>query len=509
MIIALLLYWYSFIYMAKNAKLILFGILIIALFLRTFKLTSIPPALNQDEAVNGYDAFTLGINLKDHHGNFLPPMLESFGDWASPLITYVTVPFVKIFGLSLFSIRLVVVLLNTASVYLMFLILNFLFKKPNIALLGAFLFSISPWHITSSRWAIPPNIVVFFLLLFLYLFFKALTIDKKKKTIWPFVVSGFTAGLLTYSYPTMKLFVPIFVFALSLIYLLRKKIIIPFVFLVSFAILVSPIYVLTLSDSKYNARFNDVSGLNDKKAIISRYFDYFSPNFQFQKGDPDTMHQVPTIANSYLFLSFFFYFGIIICLLGQFKIIKINDIDPQTYTFLLVWLLLFPLAASITKDRNILLRVIHGLPLVVIFSSLTFTYLCQYIKKPYLSFFIASIVLLSLFGFGKYLKFYFTQYPDLVFKHFQYGTDQYSKFLLRNEDKFEKVIIDKNINQPYIYYLFYSRLKNPALISSKYVFGHIDSGIIQDLPVIYTVKYKNTPRFQIYVKDSTWYVQQL
>jgi len=495
--------------MAKITKLILFCILIISLFSRIYKLTSVPPALNQDEAVNGYDAYTLGISLKDHHGNFLPPMLESFGDWASPLITYVTVPFVKIFGLSLFSIRLVVVLLNIASVYLLFLLLNHLFKKPDIALLGTFLFSISPWHITSSRWAIPPNIVVFFLFLFLYTFFKALAIVNKKNSLWPFIISGLFAGLLTYSYPTMKLFVPIFVFALALIYLLRKKIIIPFVFLFSFAVLISPIYILTLTDSKYNARFNDVSGLGDKKATVSRYFDYFSPNFQFQKGDPDTMHQVPTIANSYLFLSFFFYLGILICLLGQFKIIKIKDIEPQTYTFLLAWLFLFPIAASITKDRNMLLRVIHGLPLVVIFSSLTFAYLWQFFKKQHTFIFITIIALFGLIGFGKYLKFYFTKYPDLVFKHFQYGTDQYSKFLLRNEDKFDKVIIDKNINQPYIYYLFYSRLKNPALISPKYVFGHIDSGIIQDLPTILNVNYKDIPRFRIYVNDSIWYVQQL
>jgi len=156
-----------------------------------------------------------------------------------------------------------------------------------------------------------------------------------------------------------------------------------------------------------------------------------------------------------------------------------------------------------------LLRVIHGLPLVVIFSSLTFAYLWQFFKKQHTFIFITIIALFCLIGFGKYLKFYFTKYPDLVFKHFQYGTDQYSKFLLRNEDKFDKVIIDKNINQPYIYYLFYSRLKNPALISPKYVFGHIDSGIIQDLPTILNVNYKDIPRFRIYVNDSIWYVQQL
>ena len=83
----------------------------------------------------------------------------------------------------------------------------------------------------------------------------------------------------------------------------------------------SPIYVLTLSDPKYNARFVGVTGLTTKNEIISRYVDYFLPNFQFLTGDTDYMHQVPGTGNSYLFLSVFFYLGILICLLCQFKVI--------------------------------------------------------------------------------------------------------------------------------------------------------------------------------------------
>jgi hypothetical protein len=500
--------------MAKNAKLILFGILIIALFSRTFKLTSIPPSLNQDEAVNGYDAFTLGINLKDHHGNFLPPMLESFGDWASPLITYLTIPFVKIFDLSLFSVRIPVALLGTASVYLMFLFLHHIFKKTNIALLGAFLLAISPWHISQSRWAIPPGIVPFFLLLTLCTFFWALNKQKKDASIWQYIIPGTIGGLLTYSYPTMKLFAPIFILILALIYL-KNKFASLLILLTAFAVLVSPIYILTISDPKYNARFAGVSGLNDKKEVITRYFDYFLPHFQFQTGDPDFMHQVPGIGNSYLFLSVFFYLGIIICLLGQFKIIVIKDIDHKTYSLLLAWLFLFPLAASLTRDRNMLLRVIHGLPLVVIFSALAFVFLFKYFKKMSSLIFILIILLFGIFSFTKFMKFYFTKYPDLVFRQYQYGIDQYSKFLLKNEAKFDKVIIDSNINQPYIYYLFYSSFnpsklnyKDPRLSNPKYVFDTVSQGVVENLPSIFRVEYKDNLRFIVYTKDSTWYVKQ-
>jgi hypothetical protein len=278
---------------------------------------------------------------------------------------------------------------------------------------------------------------------------------------------------------------------------------------------VSPIYILTISDSKYNARFVGVSGLNDKNEIVTRYFDYFLPYFHFQTGDKELMHQVPGTGNSYPFLSVFFYLGILICILGQFRVVKIKWVDPKTYSLLLAWLLLFPVAASLTRDRNMVLRVVHGLPLVVIFSTLILAYLWQYLKKTYILISITVIFLLGILSFGKFMKFYFTQYPDLVFKQFQYGIDQYSNFLIKNEARFDKVIIDSSINQPYIYYLFFSSLdpkkinyQNPRLSSPKYVFDTVSEGMIDKLPVIYTVEYKDTPRFVIYTKDSIWYVKQ-
>src|SRR5574340_1073874 len=95
-------------------------IIIFAFYLRTVSLSNNPVSLNQDEAVNGYDAYSLGQTLRDYHGHFLPSALESFGDWVSPALTYLTVPFVKLFGLSVYSIRLATATAGTLLVPIMY-----------------------------------------------------------------------------------------------------------------------------------------------------------------------------------------------------------------------------------------------------------------------------------------------------------------------------------------------------------------------------------------------------
>src|SRR6476661_3890481 len=93
-------------FIRQNYVSILLGLIVLlAFFLRIYDITGNPSGLNQDEAVNGVDAFSLSQTLRDHHGNFLPVLLESFEDWASSLLTYLTVPFVWVLGLSEFSVR--------------------------------------------------------------------------------------------------------------------------------------------------------------------------------------------------------------------------------------------------------------------------------------------------------------------------------------------------------------------------------------------------------------------
>jgi 4-amino-4-deoxy-L-arabinose transferase-like glycosyltransferase len=498
--------------------LILIGIILLALALRTINLTTNPPALNQDEAVNGYDAFALGINLRDHRGNFLPIMLQSFDDWVSPVLTYVTVPFVKIFGLSILTVRMVVALFGVGSIYLFYVLLRQLSINKELSLLGTFLLAISPWHITLSRWAIPPSIVSFFLFLFLCTFLWVVKKEKKGVTCWYYVIPGIIGAILTSTYPTQKMFVPLFVFALGIIYL-RKNLKALFVFWISFGLLVSPIYILTLINPIYNARFSGVSvfsnSVNPIKDIVGRYIEYFLPYFHFGFGDTDVMHQVPEVGNSYGFLSAFFYLGIIVGVLGLFKQLSIKKMDIKVYQLLLTWLLLFPLAASLTNAHNMVLRTMHGLPLVIMFFIIFWNYHWVFFKKKFKVIFLSIILLLGVFNLYNFSKVYFKWYPRMSFLQFQYGIQEYSTYLKQNEERFKKVVIDEKINQPYIYYLFFSKFdpnklnySNPRISFPKYTFGPIPDNL--STTPIYTVFFENVKMFDIYAEDDyIWYVKKV
>src|SRR3989338_88548 len=89
--------------MSKN---ILISDLILAAALRLFGLTRYPAGLNADEAALGYNAYSLLLTGKDEHGHSWPVNLESFGDFKPAGYAYLLIPFIKIFGLTEFAVRL-------------------------------------------------------------------------------------------------------------------------------------------------------------------------------------------------------------------------------------------------------------------------------------------------------------------------------------------------------------------------------------------------------------------
>ena len=77
-----------------------------ALALRFYKFGEIPVGFNRDEASIGYTAYSLLKTGKDEYGKSFPLSFKSFGDWKLPLYPYLVTPFIKIFGLSEFAVRL-------------------------------------------------------------------------------------------------------------------------------------------------------------------------------------------------------------------------------------------------------------------------------------------------------------------------------------------------------------------------------------------------------------------
>jgi 4-amino-4-deoxy-L-arabinose transferase-like glycosyltransferase len=490
--------------------------LLIAAFFRLFRLSENPVALNQDEAINGYDALSLGSTLRDHHGNFLPPMLESFGDWSSPLITYITIPFVKVLGLNEFSIRLPIALLGVGSTALIYVLIKQLFKRRDLALLGSFILATSPWDITLSRWAIPPSIVVFFLMLFLVTFLWAFK-EGKKTPYWQAALVGLTAGIAVYSYPTQKMFLPLFVAAIGLVYLKGnfKKLVVSGAV---FAIIIAPIFYLTLTQpEKYNARYDSVSiestGENVPLGIVVRYFEYITPYFAFGGGDPDTMHQVPGYSNFNGVFTVFFYLGlaVLINILVQKK--KLMMLDQKHAYILLAWLVLFPIAASVTKDHFMLLRVVHVFPLFILLILMGYSLVAPALPRRLL---FANLFVVGLFGTGVYFGDYVTRYREESKASYNYGVKELMGYLQANESQFDTVTMD---HLP-IYYLYYSKYDPKAFqellksqkeedrfkVIGKYNFRKVDSEVFQTAPVVYEVKDEKNIWYKIYEPVARSYV---
>src|SRR5512143_1821926 len=91
--------------------------ILVGSILRFAQLKQIPPGIEQDEAVNGYDAYSLFLTGRDHHGHPFPfAGLESFGDWVSPLLTFITTPAVGLFGLRVEVVRGVAAALGVLAI---------------------------------------------------------------------------------------------------------------------------------------------------------------------------------------------------------------------------------------------------------------------------------------------------------------------------------------------------------------------------------------------------------
>lgn len=192
-------------------------ILIAAFAVRIIGITAIPAGINQDEAMGAVDAWALSMYGTDRYGTFLP---VHFTAWRysqmSVLLAYFMIPFIKIFGFSLFAIRLPMVLASTMGIALIYLISKkFFTEKTSLAIMA--LAAINPWHFMQSRWALDCNLFPHVFLLAFYLLLLGL---EKKRYLY---LSMICFGLTFYCYGVAVYSVPAFLFVYAAWCLWKKQ----------------------------------------------------------------------------------------------------------------------------------------------------------------------------------------------------------------------------------------------------------------------------------------------
>ena len=310
-------------------------ILLIAVFLRLYKLGSIPPHLTSDEASLGYNAYSILKTGKDEFGELLPIIFKSFGDYKPGLYVYMTIPFVTILGLTEFATRLPSAMTGVLAVWLIYkIVLEFITKenggqqlniKQLLPKISAFILAISPWHIHFSRGAWEANLSLTLTLAGIYFFLKA--IEKPKLLIFSSLF--FSSTLLTYQGAKLSTSIVIFILVATFWKEIRKWLnsarrdlvasiilgliislpIIASIFqgktgrLEVFSIFSYPRNTDQLATflSQGKERVGDVSyylfhseRLNFARAIAGRWFNHFSGRFLFFEGDyQNPRHSAP------------------------------------------------------------------------------------------------------------------------------------------------------------------------------------------------------------------------
>lgn len=159
-------------YISNSDKLLRILIIIfflIAVLLRALFLDRVPGngALNQDEALAGYEAWSLLNYGMDSEGYTNPIYFVAWGSGMNVLESYLMIPFIKWLGLTNLAIRLPSSIMGCVTVVVFYVIARKDKRYsdgvfPLVCLVGI---AIIPWGIMASRWALESNLFPVFLLI--------------------------------------------------------------------------------------------------------------------------------------------------------------------------------------------------------------------------------------------------------------------------------------------------------------------------------------------------------
>ncbi|MFP4466604.1 MAG: glycosyltransferase family 39 protein [Candidatus Goldiibacteriota bacterium] len=185
-----------------------------AVFFRVYMITEVPSGCYRDEGQNANEAINI-MEGRVIEGTALPVYIERFTQNAAMYMYFIAAMF-KMFGIDVLQIRLVSVILGTASVGAMYFLLRYLFGV-NLALAGMFLLAVMRWHVNFSRMGF---LGIFTVLLFIVVIYFAYRAYKERK--WTdFAMLGITVGWSLYSYIAARL-IPA-ALGLFVLYLLIRK----------------------------------------------------------------------------------------------------------------------------------------------------------------------------------------------------------------------------------------------------------------------------------------------
>lgn len=474
----------------KLKHFLLLVLISVSFFLRLYKIDQVPSSLYYDEVDYGYQARSLIETHKDYRGELSPFYVHSFNDIRAPIPAYFTVFTTLLFTKPELAVRMPFVISGTIVVVLIFLLMQLWTKKFWLSFLVSLVFAFNPWQIQFSRFSHEVGVMQLFYLLALFFFFHSMKAKKYATLLLPTVLFS----LCLYTYRTMSFYIPLTFLMLGFFYHKQliefgfKKI---FFLLITAAAIIIPFLVFTTIKAPDMPRINQLAITADpaipiwiqrnrevdsgdlvdatlgKKAIFgsfifhnkplswlgsfwNNYFQTFSADFLFLKGDPNPRHSVGSMGELY-------FIDILALIMGLFYLGR--NLKIKEFQFLLAWFLTAPIPAALTVDgaKHGARLFIFSAPLLIV-VGLGWWFIFKNIGKFKFAWFLAlSLVILWCFQFITYYHRYLVHYPIESARYFGYGFKQVMLKISKEEYKYKKIAMVNTNDPPMIYYLFWSK----------------------------------------------------
>lgn len=380
-------------------------IVILAAFLRMYRLGEFPPGLYPDEAMNTTDAIR-AMNT----GHYL--LYYSNNNGREGLFMNLIAMSFRLFGTNIVTLRMVSAVIGTLTVVAIYFLGRELFGRRT-GLIASFLVAVSYWHINFSRISFRAIMVPLILAASCALLFKAYNLSryadsdhKERSRAWLFyLMAGLIFGIGFHTYIAFRIAPAVIIVFFLAIFLpnikmgqkfMRQSVIIPFaLFFLGCLITASPIlHHFLIHPEHLNARQNDNSisvldPANNQGKLLASLAKTFGQTFGalFYRGDLNWRHNLPPNPALSPFAALMFLVGTAI-FIGKFFIdaakTALASFNPETrtkdslvrYGTVLAWLIIMLSPAFLTVEGvPHALRSIGSLPAVYLIAAVPISWL--------------------------------------------------------------------------------------------------------------------------------------
>ncbi|MFA6518442.1 MAG: glycosyltransferase family 39 protein [Candidatus Shapirobacteria bacterium] len=448
--------------------------LLLAFLLRVYRLDYLE--LFGDEVDAGYQSYSLLTTGRDYKGNLLPTYIHSFSEWRAPGLIYAMIPFIKLFGLNEWGVRMTSVFFGMTSILFFYLVLGLIGVDKKVKLISIFLLAITPWHIQYSR----SGFELTLLMTVLFAGIHYLIMSKVTNNTRCLILAGILFGLSFYVYSIANVLSPLIILlTVGFIRINRSKtaLLLLVVVLTSLPIayhiiqghgadrfktmsVISNKEIVAEVEKYRNATENKLLGkifynkftLSTKK-ILFNYTNAFSSAFLFGQGDITFRHSLHQVGNM-------FWITLPLLVYGVAYLIRARESWAR---WLIGLLLISPVASALTIDGYN-----HASRLFLMVFPLVWLTGYGFVKINKIA--KIFVVLLLFTELINYQFYYWNHYRNESWRWWHSGYKEAMSYVLLNKDKYRKIIMDNTYEPTLVRFLFWNKY-DPRL-----VFGIDDQG---------------------------------